>query len=106
MLQHKYCEYQLTQPMEKFKQAMFRNSSFEQAVKTLCEVVTSQLYSYGPHPAPSKAMVTKPRQNCARKTVGRTCSGLWELTNQSRLGFAGEGALKRQALKRSIQTED
>lgn len=27
-------------------------------------------------------------------TVGSACSGLWELTNQTRLGFWGGGALK------------
>ena len=31
----------------------------------------------------------------------RVCSGLWQLTNQGRVGFSGEGALKRQAVKRN-----
>ena len=32
-------------------------------------------------------------------------SGMFELTNQSRLGNQGEGFLKRQELKQSLQTE-
>ena len=34
------------------------------------------------------------RQSWCGNTVGSACSGLWELTNQCRLGFSGGGALK------------
>lgn len=60
------------------------------------KVVMSQLNSHCPRP--------RPRNICGSRDDGETqvggaWSGLWKLTNQSRLD------LKRQAPKRSIQTE-
>ena len=69
-----------------------------------CDVTTKQsLPSAAP---PACPWSQKHKQHWCGIIDGSACSGLWELTNQSRLGFVKWGALKRQALKQSIQTVD
>lgn len=48
--------------------------------------------------APAQLWLQQDQQGLGRSALGGACSGMWDLTNQSRFGFLGGTALKREAI--------